>query len=191
MGVGDVDLDENNFGDVVVDRRWKLLELDGVVDESDEATPATRTILPDNRIARKRRQAGVVAQLRFLETCDEHIVTRKKVIEFCRRIADSVTIPGVEALGRRTTTRTRVWVDAPDEEEDEDEATRERVCVDEDVMSERVDEPLKFRQWHHTGLKPLPEKGETLGMLAAILYIPASCWDSDPILRGIRRPHPA
>ena len=84
-----------------------------------------------------------------------------------------------------------VRVDAPDEEEDEDEATRERVCVDEDEMSERVDEPVKFRQWHHTGLKPLPEKGETLGMLAAILYIPASCWDSDPILRGIRRPHPA
>ena len=82
-------------------------------------------------------------------------------------------------------------MDAPDEEEDEDETTGERVVVDEDAKSEREDEPVRVRQWHHTGLKPPSEKGETLGVLAAILYIPASCRDNDPIHRGICRPHPA
>ena len=80
MGVGDVDLDENNFGDVVVDRRWKLLELDGVVDESDETPTTAHAILPDDCIAGEGRKTRVCPQFRFLDARNEYIMTRKKVV---------------------------------------------------------------------------------------------------------------
>ena len=106
------------------------MKLDGVVDERDETpTTAARTILPDDRISRERRQSRFVAQFGLLDTSDKHVVSREEVVEFSRGIANPIAVPGDETLRRRRRrkTRTRIRVDAPDEKEDEDEATREGV----------------------------------------------------------------
>ena len=69
-----------------------------------------------------------------MDTSNKYVVPRKKMAKLGRRIADSVTVPADNLVGgraRRTSTRARVWVDAADGEENEDEATRERRRVEE------------------------------------------------------------
>ena len=80
LSVGDVDFDDEDLGDVVVDWRRKLLELDGVVDESDETPTTAHAILPDDCIAGEGRKTRVCPQFRFLDARNEYIMTRKKVV---------------------------------------------------------------------------------------------------------------
>ena len=52
-------------------------------------------------------------------------MTRKEVVQLGSRVAKAIAIPGDEALGRKSwTTRSRIRVDA--QEENKDETTRER-----------------------------------------------------------------
>ena len=136
-----------------------------MVDESEE-TPATTTrpIESNNCKTRKLRQTRIATKLGLLDAGNDCIMTGEEVKELRCRVLDSVTVPGNNSFGgrrRRTTTmslsclRSRVWVNAPDEEEDEDEKSRESFGVD----GER-DEPVEeVRRRHQTGLMPPREKG--------------------------------
>ena len=55
----DVDVDDDAFGDAVVDGRWNLDVADGMVDESKETSTAADSILSDNGEAGKRRRTRV------------------------------------------------------------------------------------------------------------------------------------
>ena len=83
-----------------------------------------------------------------MDASNKGIVFREKVVELGRRITDTIAVPRDYAAGGRVL-RTRIWVDAPNGEEDEDEATKKSCDVDGDGE----DEPVRVQQRPHTGLE--------------------------------------
>ena len=159
VDVGEVELlaressvDEDRFGETVVDRRVELEVRDGVMDERDEATTTPRPVAPDDRITRKRRSAGGRAKFRLLNACYQHVIPGDELVQFRCRVPDAIAVPGDNARRgrRRLLTRTRVWMDASDGEEREDERAGER-CDDEE---EELREPARVRGRHYAGLIP-------------------------------------
>ena len=116
------------------------------MDEREKApTTATRSILSNNCIARKFRYARSVPELRLLDAGNDRILPGEEVTDFSGRIMDAVTVPAYDRLGRRRRSgarmmtwllRSRIWVDAPDEEEDEDEKLRKSLAKTK-VMTSR------------------------------------------------------
>ena len=152
-----------------------------MVDEREEAPPAAaRTILSDNCVAREFRKTRTDSKLRLLNAADDNILTREEMAKFGRRILDAVAIPAYDAFGRRRrrSARTllllrmllslrrrlllgsRIWVDAPDEKEDEDEKSRERKRVYLAETNRRMTNRFKVYRRDPTGLEPPGEKGD-------------------------------
>ena len=79
------------------------------------------------------------------------------MIQLSGRITDAIAVPANDATrGRRSRwTGPRIGVDAPDEEEEEDE--NEIRC---DVVGEEIDKPVKSKPRHHTGVIPKLKKGD-------------------------------
>ena len=126
------------------------------MDEREQTTTTTtHPIKSNNCKARELRLARVDSKFRLLDASNDDIVAGEEIVELGSRVPYAITVPAYDAFRRRRR-RSRVWVNAPNGEEEKDEKTRTEVGEEE---KER-DKPVKFYQQHHTGLVPLCEKGD-------------------------------